>query len=87
MNIGDTVTSLTNTTLIIECPVGGTPEPNIAWSKNGKPLNLRQGVSINENGTLTVGGATLGDSGRYKCTALNGAGNDSASSDVTIVGE
>lgn len=87
MNIGDTTTALTNTTLIIHCPVSGFPRPKIVWFKDGQQLTFLPGLSLSVNGTLTVRGTAVGDSGTYMCTARNLVGNASASSDVTIVGK
>ena len=87
INVGDNITSLTETSLSIDCPVSGEPKPVVFWTKDGLPLNAEEGTFfIHTNGTLTIRGITSSGSGRYTCAAKNFAGKDSVSSEVTVVG-
>ena len=87
INIGDSVTSLSETALKIQCPVSGVPPPKVTWTKDGQLIASGEGVTVNENGTLSVSRTTPGDSGRYMCTASNVGGKDSVTSDVITVGK
>lgn len=85
-NIGENVTAVTETTLSINCPISGTPTPEVTWLKDGQKINVSRDVNIYENFTLTLQRATVSDSGRYKCVIENIAGKDSMTSDITVIG-
>ena len=87
MNIGDNITSLTQTILSIKCPVIGVPQPNVTWSKDGLPLRSEGSFVIHINGTLTIRGVTTEDSGRYTCDVMSFAGKDKSTSNVRVIGK
>ena len=87
INIGDNITSLTETFLNIQCSVSGMPTPEVTWSKDGQLLGAGANVVIHNNGTLSVRGVTPEDSGRYTCTAQNVAGRQSVESDIKVLGK
>ena len=88
INIGDNVTIVDEATLSIQCPISGIPTPDVTWwFKDGQKLNASRYIDIHENFTLTIRRAKPGDSGRYKCVAQSIAGENSETSDVTVVGK
>lgn len=76
-----------NRTLVLNCPVGGSPNPSILWYKEGIPLDLNNNPLIDvlsEGRQLRVPNAQLSDSGTFTCEALNKAGRDSQDYNVQI---
>jgi len=63
--------------IAIDCPVTGTPQPDIAWTKDGLPLSTNQNDDIrvvSRGQRLEVNNAEFQDAGQYKCLAKNAAG-------------
>ena len=85
--IGDNVTALSNTSVIIECPTTGVPKPIVTWTKNGQKISSGGRYLVQDDGLLLITEADEEDNARYTCTADNVAGKDSASSNVKIVGK
>lgn len=76
-----------NRTLVLNCPVGGSPNPSILWYKEGIPLDLNNNPLIDvlsEGRQLRVPNAQLSDSGTFTCEAVNKAGRDSQDYNVQI---
>ncbi|XP_071613804.1 vascular endothelial growth factor receptor kdr-like isoform X2 [Heliangelus exortis] len=71
--------------IILECKVGGTPEPQITWRKNGYPISAASGISM-ENNTLVIERVKKDDEGLYECRASNDVGQDSTSAFIKIQG-
>ncbi|KAM9538297.1 vascular endothelial growth factor receptor kdr-like isoform 1-T1 [Guaruba guarouba] len=71
--------------IILECKVGGTPEPQITWRKNGYPISAASGISM-ENNTLVIERVKKDDEGHYECKASNDMGQDSTSAFIKIQG-
>ncbi|XP_054695149.1 vascular endothelial growth factor receptor kdr-like isoform X1 [Grus americana] len=71
--------------IILECKVGGTPEPQITWRKNGYPISAASGISM-ENNTLVIERVKKDDEGLYECKASNDMGQDSTSAFIKIQG-
>lgn len=58
------------------CIYGGTPLPQIVWSKDGKILQASDRVVQGNYGkSLIIRHATFQDKGTYTCEASNGVGN------------
>ncbi|EYB86274.1 hypothetical protein Y032_0282g1279 [Ancylostoma ceylanicum] len=69
----------------LKCGVRGYPEPKISWTVDGQPLaDGRDGVSIAEDGTLTVSAAS-GRTSTYRCTVKNDAGTDEMEYEVHTI--
>ncbi|XP_046579395.1 smoothelin-like isoform X2 [Haliotis rubra] len=73
--------------LILECDVIGSPEPDISWTKNGRPL--RDDCPYNQmydgrTAKLEIEDVTSDDSGRYECIAGNEAGRVSLDASVAV---
>ncbi|EDO32296.1 predicted protein, partial [Nematostella vectensis] len=83
VSVGDNITVITDTPLLIDCEVSGIPFPSVVWVKDGRVL-MGEGYVIFDNGTLVLRRARPADSGRYTCTANNSRGKDHISSQPTI---
>jgi hypothetical protein len=78
------VALIENTSLLLDCPASGNPEPQIQWSKDGKKLTVENIGSVIKGAELI--GSTIhvvniqqeSGSGRYICEATNKAGLDEA---------
>ncbi|XP_048583436.1 hemicentin-2 isoform X2 [Nematostella vectensis] len=84
VSVGDNITVITDTPLLIDCEVSGIPFPSVVWVKDGRVL-MGEGYVIFDNGTLVLRRARPADSGRYTCTANNSRGKDHISSQVKVI--
>lgn len=58
------------------CIYGGTPLPEIVWTKNGRPIPWSDRVTQGNYGkSLIIRHSTFEDAGSYTCEASNGVGN------------
>lgn len=58
------------------CIFGGTPLPQIVWSKNGRSLPWSDRITQGNYGkSLIIRHATFEDEGEYTCESSNGVGN------------
>ena len=85
--IGDNVTALTNTSITIQCPTSGVPTPTVTWTKDGQDIPDGGKYIVRGDNSLVISEADLQDDARYTCTADSVAGQDSASTEVQIVGK
>ena len=85
MNVGDSVTAVSNTTITIRCPVRGVPTPDVTWEKDGKQVTPGGRFSISSDYTLVIKEAAVDDSAEYTCSVKSVAGTDSESSTVEII--
>ena len=85
MNVGDSVTAVSNTTITVRCPVRGVPTPDVTWIKEGKQITPGGRFSISSNYTLVIKEAAVDDSAEYTCSVKSVAGTDSESSTVEII--
>lgn len=63
-------------TAVIHCKAEGTPEPQIKWIHNGRPIeqappNSRRKV---QNNAITITDLWKNDTGNYGCNATNSLG-------------
>ena len=68
-----------HSTLQIQCVVRGFPKPEVNWTKDGKLLDTRNMLTINQ--------VTDGDAGQYKCSAKNSEGKNEAAFHIKVTGE
>ena len=87
LTIGDNVTTLTNTSITIQCPTSGVPTPTVTWTKDGQEIPSGGRHTVQNDGSLVISEADKEDSARYTCTAGSVAGKDSASSAVEVIGK
>jgi len=70
--------------------VKGKPLPRVEWYRNGKLLNEREGLHFFKDGekhSLTIKKASNDYVGKFKCVAVNNAGEASCSAALIIEGE
>ena len=82
--IGDNVTALTSTSIVIQCPIRGAPMPSIVWTKDDQSISSGGRYTTKSDGSLLIASSIEEDSAKYTCTAINVAGEDSASSTMKI---
>ena len=83
----------------LSCSASGIPEPEYVWVRcegtctancggegcNLVPVELVSGRVTSDGGNLTFASTQREDDGRYKCVAINDAGNATSSSAVEIM--
>ena len=86
-NLVDNPKIVVNRTVLLECPVSGTPPPKIKWLKNGESLKPGLDMKMTANGrNLEITRAHVTDTARYTCTATNEAGELRRSFDLEVLG-
>lgn len=73
--------------LHLQCAVAGDPDPQITWSKNGKPISSSEIVDLKYKAgtaTLTINEVFPEDEGTYTCTATNSIGSTDTACRLTI---
>ena len=87
IDVGDNITTLTNSTIKIKCPSSGVPKPQVVWIRDGAELASGGRFVIDNDGTLTVTWVQDEDSGQFSCHAHNKFGKDNKKSSVSVVGK
>jgi len=59
-NLVDSPRIVVNRSVLLECPVSGSPAPRVHWLKNGAPLTTTAGVGVADVGVAGVGVANVG---------------------------
>ena len=78
------------TTLILQANVSGEPAPTLRWYHGDTQLTADASTSLEATPTFTrikVSNVTKANSGRYKVTAENKVGSDSAEFSVLVKGK
>ncbi|XP_012717253.3 vascular endothelial growth factor receptor kdr-like isoform X1 [Fundulus heteroclitus] len=73
--------------LVLPCFASGVPRPLVRWYKDGVELQESPGVTLGENGTLTIERVKKDDEGRYECVAQNVEGFVKTSAVITVFGD
>ncbi|KAI1898087.1 hypothetical protein AGOR_G00068730 [Albula goreensis] len=76
-----------SSTLTLVCKAQGVPPPNITWYKDEQPVLKGQGITLAEDGRLTIERVKKDDEGRYECQASNKDGIVKTAAVITVVGE
>ncbi|XP_018515715.1 vascular endothelial growth factor receptor kdr-like [Lates calcarifer] len=76
-----------SSTLMLACFAQGVPRPFIVWHKNGVQVKQGPGITLGEDGTLTIERVKKDDEGLYECIAKNDEGSAKASAVVTVLGD
>ncbi|XP_015754539.1 PREDICTED: Down syndrome cell adhesion molecule-like [Acropora digitifera] len=71
--------------VILHCKAMGSPNPNIAWQKDGLSVDTTH-VTLLSNGSLYISSTVVQDAGRYSCKATNVAGSTSVRANIVIYG-
>ncbi|EGT58022.1 hypothetical protein CAEBREN_29713 [Caenorhabditis brenneri] len=82
-------TVIENSSITLDCPVTGRPEPEITWFKDGEALHSANIQSIIPNAELNGNQLKItrireNDAGKYSCTADNVAGEDEQDVNVDV---
>ncbi|XP_042348714.1 vascular endothelial growth factor receptor kdr-like isoform X2 [Plectropomus leopardus] len=75
-----------SSTLMLACFALGVPRPYIMWYKNGIPVEEGPGITLGEDGILTIERVKKDDEGLYECVASNVEGIAKTSAVVTVLG-
>ena len=70
--------------------VKGKPQPRVEWYRNGRLLSEREGIHFyrdGDNHSLTIKKASKDYVGKFKCVAVNNAGEASCSATLVIESE
>lgn len=73
--------------LLFDCIMMGEPEPEVIWYHDEIPLKASSDVMFKFEGDhcmLTMRSLTIGDTGRYKCVAVNAAGEASCECNLLV---
>uniref|UniRef100_F6ZIH2 Hemicentin-1 n=1 Tax=Ciona intestinalis TaxID=7719 RepID=F6ZIH2_CIOIN len=87
---GGEITVFVGDTITLDCTVLGTPQPEVAWSKDESALrglssNANNRVrSIINNQQLLIREVEIGDTGRYTCLAVSVAGEKNKNFDLNV---
>ncbi|VDM67344.1 unnamed protein product [Strongylus vulgaris] len=76
-----------SSTLIIVCDVRGSPEMEVTWLKDGRPLNTTERIRSERDGLtcrLVIANVTTGDEGKYTIIAKDENGEAKADTDVVV---
>ncbi|KAM6999689.1 vascular endothelial growth factor receptor kdr-like [Tautogolabrus adspersus] len=76
-----------SSTLMLACFALGVPRPYILWYKNGVPVEEGPGITLGEDGVLTIERVKKDDEGLYECVASNVEGMAKTSAVVTVLGD
>ncbi|XP_068571109.1 vascular endothelial growth factor receptor kdr-like [Cebidichthys violaceus] len=76
-----------SSTLMLACFALGVPRPYIMWYKNGIQVEEGPGISLGEDGVLTIERVKKDDEGLYECVASNVEGTAITSAVVTVFGD
>lgn len=85
LKVGDDITAIAGTEIIIRCPTNGVPEPTVTWYHNSlivpeSNLGATRWNSFYNRAILP------GDSGNYTCVASNEFGSVSMTTYVHVIG-
>lgn len=74
------------TSVVLQCPATGSPEPTVTWSKSGQLIISGESrVTVTKDGELIIEKVRTTDSGDYTCSASSILGRDSAVSAIIIM--
>lgn len=74
--------------VVLPCSVSGDPRPDILWFKDESPISETDyHYFIREDGSLEIFSADAEDTGTYRCTATNNAGEVDKLMDLFVQGD
>ncbi|XP_028301363.1 hemicentin-1 isoform X2 [Gouania willdenowi] len=81
----DEITVTKGGDVTLQCAAEGIPRPAVTWLKDGRPITGRHAAKVlNEGRLLQIKDATVSDTGRYTCIAVNVAGQADSKHDITV---
>lgn len=87
MAVGGTLKVLMKTTVNIRCVASGIPEPSVFWNSSSSDMQSANKFDVNQGGRLlTIHDVDTRDSGKYMCSAINKAGEDTSAAVLEVVG-
>lgn len=75
------------TSLLCECTVSGSPQPNVTWTCNDKPVDTDYVKLADTYTIVSLPKITSAQAGSYKVVAENAAGKDELTVSVTVLGK
>ena len=69
----------------LTCAASGDPAPSYKWTKDGSTID-ESAQFENDKKTLILKNVTPANDGVYTCWAINEAGNDSTTTNLTVHG-
>lgn len=88
--VGETVTVMAGSDLVLDGAVGGKPEPTVYWAKGDKILDLGEKYSLTYTSTramVVIKNCDRYDTGRYILTVKNASGVKTATVSVKVLGK
>lgn len=76
--------------ITLGCPASGTPEPEILWLKNGRPIDFSLASGLREQSggeELHIHNAVVDYGGTFTCVASNSAGDDQVNIELEVWGQ
>ncbi len=71
--------------IVLECMAGGSPRPQLSWSKNGSPLLATERHFFTaENQLLIIVNTEQSDAGSYECEINNSLGKKRGASILSV---
>lgn len=80
VDVGSSVTTVAGNALSLRCNATGVPTPQITWSKDGIPLDVKGSLYI-------LNSLSAFDSGLYQCVASNIDGVDKEDIQIVVLGK
>lgn len=74
-------------TLTLRCVALGVPPPSITWYKNNVLVQNGRGITLGDEGVLTIERVKKDDEGLYECMASNVEGSVKTRAVVTVFGD
>ena len=81
----DDVTAMNGEDILLECEVGGDPNPTVLWHREDG--SLPHGRTSIQNGQLSIQDVSPKDEGVYVCEAQNTVGTISVSATLSVHGK
>lgn len=85
-NQGTSHTIKVGSSFLCECTVIGSPQPNITWTCNGKPVEQEKLKIADTYTTLSLPRIAVEQAGRYEVVAENSAGRDHLTLSIDVIG-
>lgn len=88
--VDTSVTSVVNSSHVLDCPVSGVPAPRVVWTRDSRPIDPRRDTNVELRAAgrrLVIRSVGVADAGTYRCVASNAAGQDFVDFDLVVHGQ